>query len=234
MIFEGKGSSPMLESDLYPPLKDYLERQGYEVKGEVHDCDVVAIRHSEQPVLIELKLTLNLTVLLQAIEHLAITDKVYVGIPESCAVLKKRKKKVIKLLKLLNIGLLVIDFTGSRGLVSVLHDPGPYHPKKNKRRKERLLGEFTHRVGDPNTGGSIKRKGLMTVYRQRALIIAQYLNANGPSKASEIAMRTGEVKSHRILYRNVYGWFERQSRGVYTLSPRGISEISEWSIDNIF
>jgi len=34
----------MLETDLYPPVKAFLEGQGYDVKGEVQDCDVVAIR----------------------------------------------------------------------------------------------------------------------------------------------------------------------------------------------
>jgi len=31
------------ESDLYPPLKRFLESQRYEVKGEVLDCDGVAV-----------------------------------------------------------------------------------------------------------------------------------------------------------------------------------------------
>jgi len=34
----------MKESDLYQPLKRFLELQGYDVKGEVQDCDVVAVR----------------------------------------------------------------------------------------------------------------------------------------------------------------------------------------------
>jgi hypothetical protein len=30
------------EAALYAPVKEFLERQGYEVKGEVRGCDVVA------------------------------------------------------------------------------------------------------------------------------------------------------------------------------------------------
>ena len=37
-----------------------------------------------------------------------------------------------------------------------------------------------------------------------------------------------EPKARDILYRDVYGWFERVSRGVYGLSPRGEREIALW------
>jgi hypothetical protein len=30
------------ESDLYPPVKAFLEAQGYEVKGEIGGCDACA------------------------------------------------------------------------------------------------------------------------------------------------------------------------------------------------
>ena len=57
----------MKETDLYPPVKRYLEDQGYTVKGEIDDCDVVAVRSGDTPVVVELKLTLNLNVILQAV-----------------------------------------------------------------------------------------------------------------------------------------------------------------------
>lgn len=40
----------MKESDLYLPLKRFLESQNYEVKGEVENCEVVAVRGTESPV----------------------------------------------------------------------------------------------------------------------------------------------------------------------------------------
>ncbi len=45
----------MREADLYPPLKAYLEAQGYEVKAEIGDCDLLARRGGEPPVVVELK-----------------------------------------------------------------------------------------------------------------------------------------------------------------------------------
>lgn len=66
----------MKESDLYPALKSFLETQQYEVKGEVRGCDVMAMRGDEQALIVELKLSLNLTVLLQAVNRLALSPLV--------------------------------------------------------------------------------------------------------------------------------------------------------------
>ena len=90
----------MQESDLYPPLKQFLEGQGYEVKGEVVNCDVVAVRGKEEPLIVELKLSFNLSVLMQVVDRLALTSTVYIGIPLQTTVLKKKRKQALKLLKM--------------------------------------------------------------------------------------------------------------------------------------
>ncbi|MCP4216890.1 MAG: hypothetical protein GY765_19725 [bacterium] len=218
----------MKESDLYPPLKQFLESEGYEVKGEVQDCDVLAVRGKEAPVVVELKLSLNLDVVLQAVDRLSLTPKVYIGIPKKSKILNRRRKHIMKLLKMLGLGLVEIDSAREIAGVKVLLDPGEYKPRKSKHRRERLLGEFRKRVGDPNLGGSDKRKGVMTAYRQQALAIAHFLREQGPTKASHVARALDEPKARNILYRNVYGWFDRVSLGVYALSPRGKQEIPLW------
>ena len=218
----------MKESDLYLPLKRFLESQDYSVKGEVQDCDVLAVRGEELPVVVELKLSFNLNLVLQAVERLSLTPKVYIGIPRRCGTLNRRRRRLIKLLRMLGLGLVVVDPDLETGSVEVLLDPGEYKPRKSKHRQERLLGEFMKRVGDPNLGGTEKRKGIMTAYRQRALTIAGFLQKNGPTKASHVAQTLREPKARGILYRNVYGWFERVSHGKYELSPRGKQEISQW------
>ncbi len=43
------------EADLYAPVKAFLTRQGYDVKGEVGAVDVMAVRGAEPAVLVELK-----------------------------------------------------------------------------------------------------------------------------------------------------------------------------------
>ncbi len=218
----------MKEADLYLPVKRFLELQQYEVKGEVRECDVLAVRGDEDPVVVELKLSLNLGVILQAVDRLALSPKVYVGIPVRCGALNSRGKPIVKLLRMLGLGLLAIDPRPDTGGVEVLLDPGEYRPRPSKRRRERLLGEFVRRVGDPNLGGSDMKQGVMTAYRQRALAIGRLLQDAGPSKASQVAGALGEPKARAILYDNAYGWFDRVSLGVYGLSPRGEQEIPLW------
>lgn len=218
----------MKESDLYPPIKRFLEAQGYEVKGEVLDCDIVALRGEETLVVVELKRTLTLDVLLQAVDRLSLTPKVYIGVSAQHKKLVRRRRRIVKLLRMLGLGLVTIDPDRSAGAVDVVLDPGDYQPRTSKPRRERLLGEFMQRVGDPNRGGMAKRKGIMTAYRQRALAIARFLREEGPTKASKVAEALGEPKTREILYRDVYGWFDRISRGVYALSPRGAIEIPLW------
>ena len=46
------------EVDLYKPVKEYFTQQGYDVHGEVNECDVAAVKEQEL-VLIELKLSLS-------------------------------------------------------------------------------------------------------------------------------------------------------------------------------
>jgi hypothetical protein len=218
----------MREADLYLPVKRFLESQHYEVKGEIRECDVLAIRGEEDPVVVELKLSLSLGVIMQAVDRLALTSKVYIGVPVRCVALNKRRTPIIKLLRMLGLGLLAVDPRPETGSVEVLADPGEYRPRQSKRRRERLLGEFVRRVGDPNLGGSDMKRGVMTAYRQRALAIGRLLQENGPTKASQVAGTLGEPKARAILYGNVYGWFDRVSLGVYGLSPRGEQEIPLW------
>jgi len=78
------------EADLYPPIKAYLEAQGYTVKGEVGAADLVALRGDDDPVIVELKLRVNLTLYHQAVTRLRMTDLVYIAVPKP----KGRKAKL--------------------------------------------------------------------------------------------------------------------------------------------
>ena len=129
---------------------------------------------------------------------------------------------------MLGLGLIVIDPRAKIGGVDVLCDPGEYKPRQIKKQTQRLLKEFQERVGDPNQGGTSMKRGLMTAYRQKVLAIATYLMTHGETKASIIAKSLEEPKTRAILYDNVYGWFDRLGKGVYTLSPRGFSELPDW------
>ena len=81
-------------------------------------------------------------------------------------------------------------------------------------------------VAEPRVAdGESLYQGIMTAYRQRSLAIGRFLQEAGPTKASRVAQTLREPKARDILYRDVYGWFERESLGVYGLSPRGKQEI---------
>ena len=71
----------MRETELYPPVKAFLEAQGYAVKGEIEACDLVAIRGDEAPVIVELKTSFTLGLVFQGIARQDVTENVYLGVP---------------------------------------------------------------------------------------------------------------------------------------------------------
>lgn len=208
----------MSETELYQPIKTFLEAQGFTVKAEIRSCDVVAVRDEETPVIVELKTALNLQLFYQAVDRLGITDQVYVAVPRP-----KRgvPAEAVKLCRRIGIGLMVVSGSGS---VDVLTDPAPYAPRQNARRRHALLSEFGKRLGDLNTGGS-RGKQLMTAYRQDALRCAVHLAQAGASRVKDIRQTTRVERSATILRSNVYGWFQRETRGVYGLTEAGLAAL---------
>ncbi len=215
------------ETELYPPIKRFLEGQGYEVKSEVGDCDVVAVRDGEEPVLVELKTSFNLPLVLQGVRRQAISDAVYLAFaasPVKTSVWRRQRRDILKLCRRLGLGLLVVrmgrDDAPSDAVVEIQLDPAPYRPRKAKWRRSMLLQEFQRRVGDPNVGGSNKRP-IVTAYRQDALRCAALLRTNGPTRVAELRRTTGIENTAQMMRRDVYGWFQRTERGVYALTPKG-------------
>ena len=211
------------ETDLYKPVKTFLEGQGYVVKGEIGAVDVVAMRGDEPPVLVELKLGFSLALVHQGLARQKVSDLVYLAIP------KPPKAKALKdntrLCRQLGLGLLTVRLRD--GFVEPLADPAPFTPRKSPKRKARLLREFARRVGDPNKGGA-SRVGLITSYRQDALKCAGFLKAHGPSKGVVVAKGAEVPTATRIMADDHYGWFERVERGVYELTLRGAEGLNEF------
>ena len=214
------------ETDLYPPIKAYLEKQGYEVKAEVCACDVVGRRGDEEPVIVELKTGFTLPLILQGVDRLAMSDNVYLAFAAvkdgaRNSLWKNSRKEVLKLCRRLGVGLMSVHFRKKgNDMVEVHLNPKPYVPRKNKKREGRLLREFESRVGDPNEGGST-RQPIITAYRQDGLRCLKFITANGPTKLADLRAATGVERASGILQANHYGWFERVSRGVYDVTPKG-------------
>ena len=111
---------------------------------------MVVIQGEESLVVVELKLSLNLNLILQAVDRTPLTPKIYITVPKNTPLLKSRKKGVLKLLKMLGLGLIIVVTNQKKMKIDVLLDPTEYNPRQSRSRYERLLGEFTRRVGDPN------------------------------------------------------------------------------------
>lgn len=213
-----------METTLYLPVKRFLEGLGFEVKGEICGCDVVAIdRGAPAAVVIgELKLTLTLDLVLQAVDRLAVADEVWLAVKAS-----KRGKgresdpRARKLCRRLGFGLLVVMASGK---VEVMVEPSRSAPRRDAKRRSRIVEEHRRRQGDPALGGSTRRP-IMTAYRQAALACA-WVMAGGPARPRDLK---GDVPdAPKILQGNVYGWFERLERGVYGLTDAGRAALVKW------
>jgi hypothetical protein len=220
-----------LEAALYSPVKQFLERQGYVVKGEVRGCDLVARRGAEPPVIVELKLRFNLPLVLQGIDRLALTERVYLAVPRPeqqarGGPLAPERPEIRKLCRRLGLGLILVGLT--RKTVEILEEPVLYRPRQAKSRALRLLDEFSRRVGDANVGGAVGVP-LVTAYRQDALRCARVLAGGGPMPVGTLRTAAGVPRAARILQRNVYGWFDRIERGTYRLTPEGDQALSRFA-----
>ncbi|MBM3571277.1 MAG: hypothetical protein FJX52_02800 [Alphaproteobacteria bacterium] len=220
------------ESDLYPAIKTLLERQGYVVKGEIKGCDLMGVRGAEPPVIVELKLTFNLALLLQGVDRLALTDRVYLAVPEPRGrrggSVSVYRGEVRKLCRRLGLGLMTVLPTRNGGRVNVLLDPEPYRPRKAGKRLGLMLGEHARRAGDPNRGG-VTKTPLMTAYRQEALRCALFIQRQGKASPKELRATGQAPNATGILLKDYYGWFERVERGVYKLTSRAEADIARFA-----
>jgi hypothetical protein len=213
-----------LEVSLYLPVKRFLERLGFEVKGEVCGCDLVALDAGAPAgvVICELKLTFTLDLVLQAVDRSAACDEVWLAVRASRRGRgRENDPRVRKLCRFLGVGLIAV---AASGRVEVLVEPVPWRPRRDGRRRSRIVEEHRRRRGDPVAGGGT-RQPIMTAYRQRALACAAAL-AHAPARPRDLKARIPDAPN--ILLRDVFGWFVRIERGVYALSDDGRSALERW------
>ena len=213
-----------METSLYAPVKRFLEGLGFEVKGEVCGCDLVALDRGTPAALVigELKLSFTLELVLQAVDRSAACDEVWLAVRAS---LRSRGResdpRVKKLCRLLGLGLLAVSNSGK---VEVLVEPVPWRPKRDAKRRSKIVDEHRRRKGDPAPGGST-RLPIMTAYRQQALACAAALT-QAPARPRDLKPKMPDAP--KILLNNVYGWFVRVDRGIYTLSEAGKTALVQW------
>ncbi len=215
------------ESDLFVPIRNYLENEGYRVNAEVRNCDITATRDNEL-VIIELKTHFNATLLIQAAERQRVADAVYIGLPRPDDVRRLRNwRGMCHLLRRLELGLILVHFLKSGSRAEVAFHPGPYSSRRQHKKRRAILSEVRDRRGEYNTGGSTG-KPLVTAYREEAIQIAYLLRKNETLSPVELRHLGTGSRTQNILGRNYYGWFERIDRGVYRLHPDGESALHEY------
>jgi hypothetical protein len=205
-------------------VKRYLEAAGYAVKGEVGGCDLVGLLEGEPPLVVicELKQAFNLELVLQAVDRQAQSDEVWIAARLSpTGKGRERDRRFRDLCRRLGLGMLGVS-AGDH--VEIIVSPLAPMPKRNTRKRNRLVEEHRRRKGDPTSGGST-RQPIMTAYRQQALACAAALQA-GPLRPRDLKASTPIAA--RILRDNVYGWFDRIDRGIYGLTDAGAEALKRW------
>ena len=220
-------SAQFAESDLYPPIKRCLESHGYTVHGEVGGCDVAA-RKDGRLVLIEFKRAINLDLLLQIVQRQEAAESVYAAVPAPRTT-DKRWHALTRLLKRLEVGLLLVNMHSAVKSVEVAFHPVLQPRRPVQRVKQRaLLTEMDGRTSDLNQGGSLRRP-LMTAYREEALKAALALERLGSASPKALRELGAGPKTGAILLANHYGWFDRLGVGRYALTNKGREALEQYS-----
>lgn len=212
-----------METALYLPVKRFLENLGFTVKGEIGGCDLVALSGNDPPIVVigELKLSFNLELLLQAVDRAAACDEVWLAAKMSVRGKgRESDSRYRNLCRRLGFGMLAVTSTG---VVEVIVKPTTM-PRRDPKKRSRLVAEHQRRKGDPALGGST-RAPIMTAYRQQALLCALALS-HGPRRVRELRPEIPDAP--KILLHNVYGWFDRAERGVYMLTDAGRTALKRW------
>lgn len=212
-----------METALYLPVKRFLESLGFTVKGEVGGCDLVALSGDDPPIVVigELKLSFNLELLLQAVDRATACDEVWLAAKMSLRGKgREADSRYRNLCRRLGFGMLAVTGTGD---VEVIVNPTTM-PRRDPKKRSRLVAEHRRRNGDPALGGST-RAPIMTAYRQQALLCALALS-QGPRRVRDLRPEIPDAP--KILLHNVYGWFDRAERGVYMLTDAGHTALKRW------
>jgi GNAT superfamily N-acetyltransferase len=209
------------ETELFKPIKTYLEGQGYRVSSEVQECDIVATKDRDI-VIVELKTRFSVSLLIQAVKRKEITDSVYAAIPVPVGRVRPPNLGGIKkLLRRLEIGLILVDLLKTKTKIEIVLHPRPFLSRQRPKKRAAIIREINGRYAEFNMAGSPSKQERITAYKQEAIKIAYLLRTQGAASARKLVdLGTGN-KTQRILSQNNYGWFDRIRRGTYQLNRWG-------------
>ena len=206
----------MRETDMYGALKEYFEKDGFIVRSEVRDIDVVALKEGLL-VGIEMKRGLTIDLLTQGSMRQRTCDLVYLAVPKPKRIVKdKGMKNLLYLLKRLELGLIYVDV--AKNMVIEVQEPAFYDLDKGRRasikEKNRILKETSRRSVDGNQGGST-RKRLLTAYREDSLRAVALMRLSETVSPKDLK---GKGLNASLLNKNYYRWFTKIQHGKYALN----------------
>lgn len=213
------------EIDMYDCIKDFFEAEGYNVKAEVKDCDIVC-KKEDSLVIVELKLKFSLKLIYQAMDRQALTTEVYIAVLKpKRAFYGKEWHRMLKLVKSLCLGLILVD--NNKNIEFVCHPSADYTRKLNSKKKIVLNKEFDNRKTSINKGGT--RGKTMTVYKEKSLLIIDYIKNSELYAPKDINSALSIKNASVILNQNHYGWYEKIAKGSYKISEKGLTALVEYS-----
>lgn len=215
----------MPETDLYMPVKTLFENMGYSVKAEVLDADVLAVKDGET-VAVELKLSLNLDVIVQAALRQKVADKVYIAVPPAKRAALKKRQNISHVLRRLEIGLITVREDEAKITFEAKEFDRKGAISRSKKTREKMMDEFSLRHGDENVGGTNGKT--MTVYRERAILIAALSEKYGEIKMADIPYLSGNPRAKSIIESNYYGWFSKNGKS-YTITDKCRKELKSYA-----
>lgn len=217
----------MKECELFEPVKKLFQEDGWSVNAEVKDCDITAVKNGTL-IVIELKKNLSVALLAQALKRQKCCDGVYVAVPKPKSYSPKNYKDILFLIKKLELGLIFVTIRGGFSFAEIINYPMPFKPVRlNTGKRRQIIREIEGRTIDVNVGGVSGRK-IATAYTEKCINIACILDKYGPLSPSKIRDYGGDEKCGNILRNNVYGWFEKVGRGIYSINTQGRRGIMEY------
>ncbi len=212
----------MKEFELFEPVKCLFNDAGYKVNAEVLDCDVTAVKDDEL-IIIELKRTLSVTLLAQALERQKTGAKVYIAVPKPKKYSPKKFRETLYVIRKLELGLIFVSLREDFSFAEIIREPEPFFPVgERKAEKKKILKEISGRAVDNNIGGVTHRK-IATAFTEKNIFAACIIEKFGTASPKLVKELTG-TDCTALLGRSYYGWFRRVKTGIYELTDKWIED----------
>ncbi len=214
----------MPETDLYLPVKRFIEGLGFEVKGEVGGCDVLALRDGDPPVLVVCELKQTFKTSNSSCRRWTAPWRWTKSGSQRGSRNAAQDARTMR-------GSAISAAGWASGCWRRKREPGrdSAQPRRvlttqGSPASVALVEEHRRRRGDPVAGGGSKQP-VMTAYRQGALACAAAM-VDGPKRPRDL--KPIFEKAPAMLRDNVYQWFTRVDRGLYGLTDAGHAALARW------